>query len=96
MILEQANKLRKRDYQCKNDIIHVMLIVYNFIYFLLLPLLIVRDLFVLEKNKLKTICQKMGFCLSRSTESTIWLHGVSLGKDKNNSTIGKKACSQRA
>ena len=67
-----------------------MLIVYNFIYFLLLPLLIVRDLFVLEKNKFKTICQKMGFCLSRSTESTIWLHGVSLGEIKIIAPLAKK------
>ena len=67
-----------------------MHIVYNFIYFLLLPLLIVRDLFFLEKNKFKTICQKLGFCLSKSEEPTIWLHGVSLGEIKIISPLAKK------
>ena len=67
-----------------------MHIVYNFIYFLLLPLLIIRDLFFLEKSKFKTVCQKLGFCLSRSEDSTIWLHGVSLGEIKIISPLAKK------
>ena len=67
-----------------------MLIVYNFIYFLFLPLLIVRDLFVIEKNKLGTICQKLGFQLSNSKENTIWLHGVSLGEIKIIAPLAKK------
>ena len=67
-----------------------MLIVYNFIYFLFLPLLIVRDLFVIEKNKLGTICQKLGFQLSDSKENTIWLHGVSLGEIKIIAPLAKK------
>tara|TARA_B100000700_G_scaffold101982_1_gene115041 strand:+ start:11210 stop:12283 length:1074 start_codon:yes stop_codon:yes gene_type:complete len=32
----------------------------------------------------------MGFCLSRSTESTIWLHGVSLGEIKIIAPLAKK------
>lgn len=67
-----------------------MHIVYNFIYFLLLPLLIIRDLFFLEKSKFKTVCQKLGFCLSRSEDSTIWLHGVSLGEIKIISPLAKR------
>ena len=67
-----------------------MHIVYNFIYFLLLPLLIVRDLFLLEKNKFGTVFQKLGFCLSRSEDPTIWLHGVSLGEIKIISPLAKK------
>ena len=55
-----------------------------------MPLLIIRDLFFLEKSKFKTVCQKLGFCLSRSEDSTIWLHGVSLGEIKIISPLAKK------
>jgi len=59
-----------------------MLIVYNLIYFLFLPLLILRDFFILKSPKFKTILMKLGFYLGRSNEKTIWLHGVSLGEIK--------------
>ena len=67
-----------------------MLIVYNFIYILLLPVLIIRDLFILKKNKLRTVFQKLGFFLTSSEKSTIWLHGVSLGEIKIISPLAKK------
>ena len=67
-----------------------MHIVYNFIYFLLLPILIIRDLFILQNNKLRTVFQKLGFYLTSSEESTIWLHGVSLGEIKIISPLAKK------
>ena len=67
-----------------------MHIVYNFIYFLLLPILIIRDLFILKNNKLRTVFQKLGFFLTSSEQSTIWLHGVSLGEIKIISPLAKK------
>ena len=59
-----------------------MFFLYNLIYIALLPLLILRDLFALDKNKLKTIKQKLGFGLEACDKPTIWLHGVSLGEIK--------------
>ncbi len=67
-----------------------MLIVYNFFYILLLPVLILRDLIVIKKNKLKTISKKLGFNISGSKSPTIWLHGVSLGEIKILSPLAKK------
>ena len=71
-----------------------MLIVYNFFYILLLPVLILRDLIVIKKNKLITISKKLGFNISGSKSPTIWLHGVSLGEIKILSPLAKKLINQ--
>lgn len=71
-----------------------MLIVYNLIYFLFLPLLILRDFFILKSPKLKTILMKLGFYLGRSKEKTIWLHGVSLGEIKILTPLAKRLSQQ--
>ncbi len=71
-----------------------MLIVYNFFYILLLPVLILRDLIVIKKNKLTTISKKLGFNISGSKSPTIWLHGVSLGEIKILSPLAKKLINQ--
>ena len=67
-----------------------MFYIYSLIYILILPLLILRDLFALDKNKLKTIQQKLGFDISSSEKPTIWLHGVSLGEIKILSPLAHK------
>ena len=71
-----------------------MLIVYNLIYFLFLPLLILRDFFILKSPKFKTILMKLGFYLGRSNEKTIWLHGVSLGEIKILTPLAKRLSQQ--
>ena len=67
-----------------------MLILYNLIYFFLLPLLILRDLITIDQNKLKTIFQKFGKNFAKQTKASIWLHGVSLGEIKILSTLAKR------
>ena len=67
-----------------------MFILYNLIYFFLLPLLILRDLITIDQNKLKTIFQKLGKNYAKQTASSIWLHGVSLGEIKILSTLAKR------
>ena len=67
-----------------------MFILYNLIYFFLLPLLILRDLITIDQNKLKTIFQKLGNNFAKQTASSIWLHGVSLGEIKILSTLAKR------
>ena len=59
-----------------------MFILYNLIYIFLLPLLILRDLITIDKNKLKTILQKLGHSNTKQDKASIWLHGVSLGEIK--------------
>ena len=71
-----------------------MLIVYNLIYFLFLPLLILRDFFVLKSPKFKTILMKLGFYLGNSNKKTIWLHGVSLGEIKILTPLAKRLSQQ--
>ena len=71
-----------------------MLIVYNLIYFLFLPLLILRDFFVLKSPKFKTILMKLGFYLGSSNKKTIWLHGVSLGEIKILTPLAKRLSKQ--
>ena len=71
-----------------------MFFIYSLIYILLLPLLILRDLLTLDKNKLKTIQQKLGFNISNVKNQTIWLHGVSLGEIKILSPLAKKLSNQ--
>ena len=71
-----------------------MLIVYNLIYFLFLPLLMLRDFFILKSPKFKTILMKLGFYLGRSNEKTIWLHGVSLGEIKILTPLAKRLSQQ--
>lgn len=71
-----------------------MLIVYNLIYFLFLPLLILRDFFVLKSPKFKTILMKLGFYLGNSNKKTIWLHGVSLGEIKILTPLAKRLSKQ--
>ena len=67
-----------------------MLIFYNLIYIFLLPLLILRDLITIDKEKLKTISEKLGQNYVRQTKATVWLHGVSLGEVKILSTLAKR------
>ena len=67
-----------------------MFILYNLIYIFLLPLLILRDLITIDKNKLKTILQKLGKSYAEPTAASIWLHGVSLGEIKILSTLAKR------
>ena len=67
-----------------------MLIFYNLIYIFLLPLLILRDLITIDKNKLKTILQKLGNSNTNETKASIWLHGVSLGEIKILSTLARR------
>ena len=67
-----------------------MFILYNLIYFFLLPLLILRDLITIDQNKLKTIFQKLGKNYAKQTAASIWLHGVSLGEIKILSTLAKR------
>ena len=71
-----------------------MFFIYSLIYILLLPLLILRDLLTLDKNKLKTIQQKLGFNIPNVKNRTIWLHGVSLGEIKILSPLAKKLSNQ--
>ena len=71
-----------------------MFLIYSLIYILLLPLLILRDLLTLDKNKLKTIQQKLGFNVSIVENQTIWLHGVSLGEIKILSPLAQKLSDQ--
>ena len=71
-----------------------MLIVYNLIYFLFLPLLILRDFFVLYSPKFKTILMQLGFYLGNSNKKTIWLHGVSLGEIKILTPLAKRLSQQ--
>ena len=71
-----------------------MFFIYSLIYILLLPLLILRDLLTLDKNKLKTIQQKLGSNISNVKNQTIWLHGVSLGEIKILSPLAKKLSNQ--
>ena len=67
-----------------------MLIFYNLIYIFLLPLLILRDLINIDKKKLKTISEKLGQNYIKQTNTSIWLHGVSLGEIKILSTLAKR------
>jgi len=67
-----------------------MLIFYNLIYIFLLPLVILRDLITIDKEKLKTISEKLGQNYVRQTKATVWLHGVSLGEVKILSTLAKR------
>ena len=67
-----------------------MLIFYNLIYIFLLPLLILRDLITIDKEKLKTISEKLGQNYMKQTKASIWLHGVSLGEVKILSTLAKR------
>ena len=67
-----------------------MFILYNLIYIFLLPLLILRDLITIDKNKLKTILQKLGNSNTNETKASIWLHGVSLGEIKILSTLARR------
>ena len=55
-----------------------------------MPILIVRDLFVLDKDKLKTIYQKLGNGIPQNNQPTVWMHGVSLGEVKILSPLAKK------
>jgi 3-deoxy-D-manno-octulosonic-acid transferase len=71
-----------------------MFLIYSLIYILLLPLLILRDLLTLDKNKLKTIQQKLGLNISIVENQTIWLHGVSLGEIKILSPLAQKLSDQ--
>ena len=71
-----------------------MFFIYSLIYILLLPLLILRDLLTLDKNKLKTIQQKLGLNISIVENQTIWLHGVSLGEIKILSPLAQKLSDQ--
>jgi tRNA (guanine-N7-)-methyltransferase len=71
-----------------------MLIVYNFFYILLLPILIFRDLVIIKKNKLKIISKKFGLNITGSKSPTIWLHGVSLGEIKILSPLAKRLINQ--
>ena len=71
-----------------------MFLIYSLIYILLLPLLILRDLLTLDKNKLKTIQQKLGLNISIVENRTIWLHGVSLGEIKILSPLAQKLSDQ--
>ena len=67
-----------------------MFILYNLIYIFLLPLLILRDLITIDKEKLKTISEKLGQNYLKHTKASIWLHGVSLGEIKILSTLAKR------
>ena len=67
-----------------------MLVFYNLIYIFLLPLLILRDLINIDKKKLKTISEKLGQNYIKQTNTSIWLHGVSLGEIKILSTLAKR------
>ena len=67
-----------------------MLVFYNLIYIFLLPLLILRDLITIDKEKLKTISEKLGQNYMKQTKASIWLHGVSLGEIKILSTLAKR------
>ena len=67
-----------------------MLVFYNLIYIFLLPLLILRDLITIDKEKLKTISEKLGQNYIKQTKASIWLHGVSLGEIKILSTLAKR------
>ena len=67
-----------------------MFILYNLIYIFLLPLLILRDLITIDKNKLKTILQKLGYSNTKQVKASIWLHGVSLGEIKILSTLARR------
>ena len=67
-----------------------MLTFYNLIYIFLLPLLILRDLITIDKEKLKTISEKLGQNYMKQTKTSIWLHGVSLGEIKILSTLAKR------
>ena len=67
-----------------------MFVLYNLIYIFLLPFLILRDFITIDKNKLKTILQKLGNSNAKQTQATIWLHGVSLGEIKILSTLAKR------
>ena len=67
-----------------------MFFLYNLIYLAILPILIVRDLFVLDKDKLKTIYQKLGNGIPQNNQPTVWMHGVSLGEVKILSPLAKK------
>ena len=67
-----------------------MFVLYNLIYFFLLPLLILRDLITIDQNKLKTIFQKLGKNNVKRNAASIWLHGVSLGEIKILSTLAKR------
>ena len=49
-----------------------MLVFYNLIYIFLLPLLILRDLITIDKEKLKTISEKLGQNYIKQTEASIW------------------------
>ena len=71
-----------------------MFLIYSLIYILLLPLLILRDLLTLDKNKLKTIQQKLGLNITIVENQTIWLHGVSLGEIKILSPLAQKLSDQ--
>lgn len=71
-----------------------MFLIYSLIYILLLPLLILRDLLTLDKNKLKTIQQKLGLKITIVENQTIWLHGVSLGEIKILSPLAQKLSDQ--
>ena len=67
-----------------------MLILYNLIYIFLLPLLILRDLITIDKNKLKIILQKLGCSNTKQIKASIWLHGVSLGEIKILSSLARR------
>ena len=70
-----------------------MIIFYNFIYILALPLIFIRDLFTKRVNGINFLATKSGN-IGQSDYEHIWVHGVSLGEVRALTPMVKRLLSQ--
>ena len=71
-----------------------MFIVYNFIYFFLLPFIVVKDI-LFRAQDLRFKLKRLGFNFDKCSEEHIWLHGVSLGEVRALVPIARRLSEKR-